>query len=101
MSKYLIKVIFPVVLFSVFIPGLLCQGKKLKLIEDKANIRLNPNFKSQIIYKVQLGTIVHLIKKTEEWYRVKLPPNDEGIVLSDFLHQASVQDVYEKVEEVE
>ena len=98
--RKLVKIIFLAALFSFFISGLLCDELKIKVIVDNANIRLKPNFESQVIQQVQLGIILQSLGKLKEWYRVNLPPDEDGIIISGFIHRDFVQEIQEKVEEM-
>lgn len=74
--------------------------KKIQVISDKTNIRLMPNSESQIIQQVRLGTIFQSEGKTGEWYWINLPPDEEGIIISGYIHQGFGEEVIDKVPEV-
>ena len=66
---------------------------KLKVKAEAAFIRLRPDSKSQAIGRVSLGTILDLLRKEGEWYRINLPLDKGGILLSGFIHQSQVEEV--------
>ena len=70
--------------------------KKMQVILEKANIRVEPDFKSEIIRQVQLGIGLQSIAKLGEWYLVNLPPDEEGIIISGYIHQSFVQEIPEE-----
>lgn len=70
--------------------------KKIQVILEKANIRVEPDFKSEIIRQVQLGIGLQSIAKLGEWYLVNLPPDEEGIIISGYIHQSFVQEIPEE-----
>jgi hypothetical protein len=47
---------------------------------------------------VPLGAVLDVVKKEGDWYYVKLPPDEKGIVVTGFLHQSTVE-VIEDTEE--
>jgi hypothetical protein len=60
---------------------------------EKTNIRAEPNFISEIIHQVQLGISLQAVGKAGEWYLVNLPPDEEGIIISGYIHQSFVQEI--------
>ncbi|MFQ6083359.1 MAG: OmpW family outer membrane protein [Candidatus Aminicenantia bacterium] len=72
---------------------------KVRIIVDKASIRLKPDLTSQIIAQVPLGTILQAERKTGEWYKVNLPPNERGFIVSGYIHQSIVEEIVEKIPE--
>lgn len=70
--------------------------KKIQVILEKVNIRVEPDFKSEIIRQVQLGIGLQSIAKLGEWYLVNLPPDEEGIIISGYIHQSFVQEIPEE-----
>lgn len=73
--------------------------RKIQVILEKANIRAEPNFKSEIIHQVQLGISLLSVGKAGEWYRASLPPDEEGIILSGYIHQSFVEEIHEEESE--
>ena len=71
--------------------------KKIQVLLEKTNIRAEPNFISEIIHQVQLGISLQAVGKSGEWYLVNLPPDEEGIVISGYIHQSFVQEIKARV----
>jgi len=67
--------------------------QKLKVKAEAAFIRLRPDSKSQAIGRVPAGTILNLLNKKGEWYRINLPLDKGGILLSGYIHQSLVEEI--------
>ena len=74
--------------------------KKIKAISEKASIRAEPSIKSKITHKVPLGITLQSVGKAGEWYKVDLPPDKKGIVVSGYIHQIFVEEIVKKVPRV-
>jgi hypothetical protein len=70
--------------------------KKIQVILEKTNIRAEPDFISEVIHQVQLGISLQAVGKAGEWYLVNLPPDEEGLIISGYIHQSFVQEIQEK-----
>ncbi len=70
--------------------------RKVQVLLEKTNIRAEPDFISEIIHQVQLGISLHAVGKAGEWYLVNLPPDEEGIIISGYIHQSFFQEIQEK-----
>lgn len=69
--------------------------KKVQVILESANIRSKPDFESEIVHQVDKGLTLLAVGKVGEWYRVDLPPDEEGIVISGFIHQTYIREIRE------
>jgi len=72
---------------------------KVRVTASQANIRLKPTTQSEAISKVPIGAVLDVIKKEGEWYLVKLPPDEKGIVVTGYIHQ-SIVEVVEEIKEI-
>ncbi len=70
--------------------------KKIQVILEKTNIRAEPDFIGEVIHQVQSGISVQAVGKAGEWYLVNLPPDEEGLIISGYIHQSFVQEIQEK-----
>jgi hypothetical protein len=70
--------------------------RNIQVLLEKTNIRAEPNFISEIIHQVQLGISLQAVGKAGEWYLVNLPPDEEGIIISGYIHQSFVQEIQAK-----
>jgi hypothetical protein len=66
---------------------------KLKIKAEMAFIRLQPDVKSQAIGRVSSGTVLDLLSKKGEWYRINLPLRKGGMLLSGYIHQSLVEEI--------
>ena len=64
---------------------------KLRVITADATIRLEPGSESTVVSKVKLGAVLTSETRAGEWYRVDLPPDEDGYVISGFVHQSQVE----------
>ncbi|UCE22235.1 MAG: outer membrane beta-barrel protein [Candidatus Aminicenantes bacterium] len=71
----------------------------LRVIAVKAGIRAKADRESQIIHEVSSDTKLQAIGKTGEWYRVNLPPDEEGIILLGYIHENLVEEIVEEIKE--
>jgi hypothetical protein len=70
--------------------------RNIQVILEKTNIRAEPDFISEVIHQVQLGISLQAVGKAGEWYLVNLPPDEEGLIISGYIHQSFVQEIQEK-----
>lgn len=70
--------------------------KQIQVLLEKTNIRAEPDFTSEVILQVQLGISLRAVGKAGEWYLVNLPPDEEGLIISGYIHQSFVQEIQEK-----
>jgi len=70
--------------------------KNIQVLLEKTNIRAEPDFTSEVIHQVQLGISLRAVGKAGEWYLVNLPPDEEGLIISGYIHQSFVQEIREK-----
>jgi hypothetical protein len=68
---------------------------RVRVIVAKANIRLKPDIQSVVITNVPLGAVLEVIRKEADWYYVKLPPDEKGIVITGFLQQSAAEIIEE------
>jgi len=63
--------------------------RKLKVVTEQANVRLKPSIGSIIIKQVPEGTILESTGQEDEWYLIKLTP-DELEQVSGYVHESMV-----------
>ncbi len=68
---------------------------KVAVKVPRANIRLMPSTKSAIISQVPSGVELKHLAKTGNWHRVNLAPDREGFVLSGYIHNSIVTEIFE------
>jgi len=85
--------IFMLGIFILSSLSLLIQASELKIIVsvEVANVRLKPSIESAVIGKAKIGQVLEVIRKEENWYFVNLPPDENGFVVSGYIHQSIVK----------
>lgn len=76
-----------------FAPSLFGQVKIIKVIVGSANVRLKPDFNSQVITTIPSGTLLEPTSKSGEWYQISVSPDEKGAVVTGYIHQSTVQEV--------
>jgi len=86
---------------SILFLTTIAEGAKIKLRVnvESANIRLKPTIESTVISKAPLGAILESEEKVGSWYKVNLPPDESGFVVSGYIHE-SIVEVVGEIEEV-
>lgn len=85
---------------SLFMAGIslwllsgVCQGAEtvVKVIVLSAKIREKPDISSPVIANVVKSTLLASPEKEGRWFKVTLPPDGSGRVLSGFIHETVVE----------
>ncbi|MBW1789919.1 MAG: outer membrane beta-barrel protein [Deltaproteobacteria bacterium] len=73
-------------------PALAQSGQsKVRIIIEKANVRLEPDPDSKIITSVPMGAILAVTFQKGEWFMAELPKNEQGITITGYLHISDVE----------
>lgn len=82
------------------ITGLSAQDSppKVKVVAEQANIRIEPDIGSAIIFQAPQGTLLEAIQKVGEWYEVKFI-TDQGHISQGYVHESLVIEVGKPVVE--
>jgi len=90
--------IFMLSIFILLSLSLLIQASELKVIVtvEVANIRLKPSIESAIIGKIKIGQVLEVLQKEGKWYFVNLPLDENGFVVSGYIHQSIVKVIKEE-----
>ena len=64
---------------------------ELQVIVQKANVRAKPDLSSDIVTQVALGTVLISDMKESNWYRILLPPDENGVRRGAFIHNSVVE----------
>ncbi len=88
------------ILSMILIVGVMCltqsgiaKETELRVITADAPLRLEPKAGSTVVSKLKIGAVLTAETKSGEWYRVNLPPNEDGYVISGYIHQKDVSSV--------
>ena len=82
-----------IILLWPFIASAQEAQQKLKVKATMAFIRLRADDKSQAVGRVPSGTVLDLLSKKGEWYRINLPLDRGGLLLSGYIHQSLVEEI--------
>lgn len=77
------------------------EDLKVRITVRRANIRVGPDLKSEIISVVKRGRILQCDGKEGKWYRVRLPIKVAGYALRGYIHQSIVEEVGKEVTTIE
>lgn len=80
-----------ILVFGISPSWIHAQTKKLRVVEESAKLLLKPDPESQVVRMLPLGAILELDIQEDEWYRVKLPPDQKGFVISGYIHSQYVE----------
>ncbi|MFX0198012.1 MAG: SH3 domain-containing protein [Candidatus Hodarchaeota archaeon] len=69
------------------------ENIELRVTVSMANIRSKPTTLSEVLTQVTKGTVLNSDLREENWYRVILPPDDEGIERIGYIHNSIVEEV--------
>lgn len=97
MKKYFIP---PVMFCLIFLFTLQVTAMQVKVIKKRIDIRENPDLNSKILVQVNLGTLLTVKEKLDEWYRVVLPSKETkaGEEITGYVYRNVVEEVEKKVE---
>ena len=79
------------VLGSAALAGSGAESKILKVIVNKASVRMEPDIRSQVIAVLPAGTLIEYTVKTDEWYCITLPAGKQEQGKIGYIHQSVVQ----------
>jgi len=90
--KYLAVFILMLVAPSILMSSTEFQAKiQVRVMVTKANIRMEPTTDSAIITAAPRGTLLDADPLSGNFYRVYLPPNASGVVVSGYIHMNLVE----------
>ncbi|MBN1271150.1 MAG: SH3 domain-containing protein [Candidatus Aminicenantes bacterium] len=88
------KPIFALFLTAVLILILpsagMSENVKLRVTVERANIRLKPSLESAVVGRAPLGTIFENAEKVGDWFKISLPPDESGFVVTGYIHSSIV-----------
>lgn len=71
------------------------DGVKIRIKADIAPLRLKPDVTSAVVGQAPPGTVWEAAETAGEWYRITLPPDANGFVVSGYVHKSFVEIVSE------
>jgi len=83
-----------VLLLAISALGAFSYGAELKIVVKvkSANVRLKPAMDSPVVGNAQMGLILDVREKLENWYLVELPPDGKGMAVRGYIHKSVVQE---------
>ncbi len=91
-SKRMTRALAVALAGALFLPvAAAARQTVVKVVADRAVVRLKPDLSSPMIGQVTRGTLLESSKKTQEWFAVALPPDEDGIVVKGYIHQSLVE----------
>jgi len=67
------------------------QEAKIRIIKENAVLRLKPSEESVIIKKLPIGAELRVVKTTNDWIMVGMPPDESGVVITGYIHNSYVE----------
>jgi hypothetical protein len=67
------------------------SGIQVRVIKEGSVLKLKPDDESLTIKKLPLGSLLDVKAIMEEWVKVKLPPNQDGIVVVGYIRVEDVE----------
>lgn len=81
---------FMIMIFSSTMP-LYSQKTKIRITKVGAVLKLKPNDESLTIKELPLGSEFNVEEIIREWIKIKLPADEDGIVVTGFIHNSFVE----------
>jgi len=67
------------------------QEQQAEILVPRARVRLNPDLNSDIIRVLEKGTVLKISGESGDWYKVELPKDESGFVVSGYIHKQLVK----------
>jgi hypothetical protein len=64
---------------------------QVRVIKQNAVLRIKPKNGAVIIKKLPLGALLELEEEIGDWLKITLPPDEDGFVLTGYLHQSFIE----------
>ena len=61
---------------------------QVRVIKQNAVLRIKPKDGAVIITKLPLGALLEVDEELDDWLKISLPPDEDGFVLTGYLHRA-------------
>lgn len=66
------------------------EENKVRVIKENAVLKLKPSDESLTIKRLPLGSELAVVETIGEWIKIKLPPDEDGIVVTGYIHSSFV-----------
>lgn len=103
MSKHpFLKVVVFFCLVGFSFSVALCSEQKVKVIKKDAELKIRPQVESTTIAELPLGGEFSIAERiSEEWIKISLPPNKDGVVQSGYVQVSFIQIINVPVDLIE
>lgn len=82
------------ILALLFLPRIIIADEvEIQVVVQKANIRAKADLNSEVIGQVSIGTVLKSDLKEGNWYRITLPPDEEGEQRIAYIHSSLVEEI--------
>jgi len=90
MRKTSLKILLAFVLLSILFTykgtNLYSQEAKIRIIKENAILRLEPSHDSLPIRELPVGSELEVVETVQNWIKVKLPPDKDGIIVTGYVN---------------
>jgi len=90
-----------ILLLAIIVLGAFSYGADLKVVVKvkSANVRLKPAMDSPVVGNAQMGLILDVREKLENWYLVEFQPDGKGMAVRGYIHKSVVQEFDDRAPE--
>lgn len=64
------------------------KHEQVRVIKQNAVLRIKPKNGAVIIKKLSLGALLEVEEEIGDWLKITLPPDEDGFVLTGYLHRS-------------
>ncbi len=101
MRKFVFVFILCFLVFSLYPPFGFSDEVKLEVKVSRANVRFKPDLNASVIGNAAQGTTLISKERIGDWFKVDLPPDANGFVVTGYIHLSTVNIIASKSEPVE
>jgi hypothetical protein len=62
------------------------KGSQVRVVKDNAILKVEPDEEAPSIRNLPLGALLAVEGKVGDWLKIKLPPDDDGIIVVGYIH---------------
>ncbi|MBN1273330.1 MAG: SH3 domain-containing protein [Candidatus Aminicenantes bacterium] len=95
------KAVFILCISLVLLLAGMGLAEKVRIKVRSANVRLKPSLEAKVIGTAPMGSMLEVLETEGEWYKVNLPPDASGFVVTGYVHSSIVELVAGETEAVE
>jgi hypothetical protein len=67
------------------------KGLQVRVVKEGASLKVEPEQKALSIRNLPLGALLTVEGKVGDWIKIKLPPNNDGIIVMGYIHVSFVK----------